>query len=71
MISTCFQNLNLDEIPDNMDERKVKAFLWDIRQDDVVSAVTKHVLPLIDSQESIRKKSQIEVDSDTKKFFGL
>lgn len=71
LISTCFQNLNLDEIPDNMDERKVKAFLWDIRQDDVVSAVTKHVLPLIDSQESIRKKSQIEVDSETKKFFGL
>ena len=47
LISTCFQNLNLDEIPDKMDERKVKAFLWDVREDGVVSAVTKHVLPLI------------------------
>ena len=47
LISTCFQNLNLDEIPDNMDERKVKAFLWDIRQDGAVSAISKHILPLL------------------------
>lgn len=34
-------------IPDKMNEQKAKAFLWDIRTVDPVSAVAKHYVPLL------------------------